>query len=124
VLADDGVAAIQSTSVYYSKESFLMIGRTLKAAGFTVVPYHHYVPAFGDWGYHLIKKENISVAEMGAKFKAVSSLPVETNYITTFLVSNSVDFGKNMLLSEYDGEINTLMQPKLLMLYLKSWVTD
>lgn len=124
VLAEHGIIAVQSTSVYYSKEPFLIIGRTMKAAGFTVVPYHHEVPAFGDWGYHLLRKDRVSAQEMAAKLKAQAPIPVESEYITPQLIANSVDFGKTMLQSAYPNEISTLMQPKLLELYLKSWITD
>lgn len=122
VLAQDGITAIQSTSVYYSKEPFLMIGRTLRSAGFKVVPYHHDVPAFGDWGFHLVKKD-LDEAEIADRLKTVSTIPVVTEYVTPSLIANSLDFGKKMLESEFN-DINTLMEPKLLHLYLKSWVTD
>jgi len=64
VLSAHGVAAIQSTSVYYSREAYLMVGRTLEAAGFSVLRYHHDVPSFGDWGWHLAWKDERTAGEM------------------------------------------------------------
>lgn len=126
VLAPDGIAAVQSTSVYYSKEPFLMIGRTMASAGFTVLPYHHEVPVFGDWGYHLLRKDGMSIDAMKERLKAAKPIPfgIETHHLTPELVANSVNFGRNMLVSSEPKEINTLMEPKLLALYLKSWVVD
>jgi len=126
VLAPDGIAAVQSTSVYYSKEPFLMIGRTMASAGFTVLPYHHEIPVFGDWGYHLLRKDGASKSAMAEHLRSVRSLPsgIETHYLTPELVANSVNFGRNMLFSSEPPDINTLMEPKLLALYLKSWVVD
>jgi len=53
----------------------------------------------------------------------VRALEVRTDYLTPELLATSTDFGKNVLASA-DGHINTLMEPRLLDVYLKSWVVD
>ena len=123
VMAIHGVAAIQSTSVYYSREAYLMIGRTLEEAGFSVLRYHHDVPSFGDWGWHLVWKDARTVDEMMRDLRFARALEVPTEYLTPELVATSIDFGKNVL-STADRHINTLMDPRLLDVYLKSWVVD
>ena len=50
VLAENGMMAIQATSPYHAKESFLCIRRTLEASGLRTLAYHENVPSFGDWG--------------------------------------------------------------------------
>ena len=52
-LGPAGLLAVQSTSPYHSKEIFLCIGKTLRAAGFRALPYRQNVPSFGEWGWHL-----------------------------------------------------------------------
>ena len=41
LLAGDGVMAIQSTSPYHAKDSFISIGKTVKAANFNHVEQYH-----------------------------------------------------------------------------------
>jgi spermidine synthase len=36
-----------------ARRSFWCIDTTLQAAGFITLPYHCYVPSFGEWGYVL-----------------------------------------------------------------------
>ena len=123
VLSEHGIAAIQSTSVYYSREAYLMVGRTLEGAGFSTLRYHHEVPSFGDWGWHLAWKDERSVDQMKQALRSVRSLDVRTDYLTPELLATSIDFGKGALRAS-DGHINTLMEPRLLDIYLKSWVVD
>jgi len=123
VLAEHGVAAIQSTSVYYSREAYLMVGRTLEDAGFSILRYHHEVPSFGDWGWHLVWKDERTADQVRATLRSVRSLDVRTDYVTPDLLAASLDFGKGALKAT-DGHINTLMEPRLLDVYLKSWVVD
>src|SRR5215475_1203104 len=123
VLSTHGVAAIQSTSVYYSREAYLMVGRTLEEAGFSVLRYHHDVPSFGDWGWHLVWKDERTVDAMRHELRSLNALPVHTEYVTPELVASATDFGKGVLRTT-DAHINTLMEPRLLDVYLRSWVVD
>jgi spermidine synthase len=123
VLTEHGVAAIQSTSVYYSREAYLMVGRTLEDAGFSILRYHHDVPSFGDWGWHLVWKDERTADQMKEVLRSVRSLDVRTEYLTPELFATSTDFGKGVL-DAADRHINTLMEPRLLDVYLKSWVVD
>ena len=50
-LAPGAVAVIQSTSPFAAPKSYWCVNATLEAAGFKTVPYHNYVPSFGEWGY-------------------------------------------------------------------------
>jgi spermidine synthase len=123
VLSDHGIAAIQSTSVYYSREAYLMVGRTLEDAGFGILRYHHEVPSFGDWGWHLVWKDQRTADQMKETLRSVRSLDVRTDYLTPELLATSTNFGKGAL-SASDHHINTLMEPRLLDIYLRSWVVD
>lgn len=50
-LGPDGIAVVQSTSPYVAPKSFWCVNTTLQAVGLKTVPYHNYVPSFGEWGY-------------------------------------------------------------------------
>ncbi len=125
VLAVDGIAAVQSTSVYYSREPFLMVGRTLRASDFTVLPYHHEVPSFGDWGYHLFWQDGRTIEQVQDQIRSVTKLEVPTPYITPALLNNCLDFGNGVLdNSNFEGVINTLIEQKIYKIYNDSWVID
>ncbi len=51
VVAEDGVAVVQSTSPLIARKSYWCVNNTLAAAGFVTTPYHAYVPSFGEWGF-------------------------------------------------------------------------
>lgn len=50
-LNPDGVIVTQATSPLFTPKAFWCIVRTMEAAGFHSLPYHAYVPTFGDWGW-------------------------------------------------------------------------
>jgi spermidine synthase len=53
LLAPGGVAVVQSTSPLVAPNAFWTVATTLEAAGFSIRPYHAYVPSFGEWGFIL-----------------------------------------------------------------------
>ncbi len=50
-LAPDALVAVQSTSPLIARHSFWCVDATLRACGWQTVPYHCYVPSFGEWGF-------------------------------------------------------------------------
>jgi len=124
VLAPGAVVALQATSPYHSRESFLCILRTLESAGYAVVPYQDEVPSFGSWGFLLATTGSESRDALRGRAEAVASFPDETRYLTPDVFRSALVFGKGELDSESD-EVNTLMRPVLLGLYLhESWLSD
>jgi spermidine synthase len=60
-LAEGGVMVVQSTSPFFSRTSFWTIVTTMEAADLHVLPYHAFVPAFGEWGYALASRQPLRV---------------------------------------------------------------
>ena len=124
VLAEEGMIAMQSTSPYHAKESFLCILRTVESAGFRTIPYHDNVPSFGDWGWVLAWKSTEEVSAVRDRISHMSAFEIDSNrlrHLTPEVFKSSLTFGKTMLESER-SEINRLMQPVLLQMYLdESW---
>jgi spermidine synthase len=58
-LAPGGAAVIQSTSPFVARKSFWCVVHTLEAAGLRALPYHVYVPSFGEWGFVLAAKDTL-----------------------------------------------------------------
>jgi spermidine synthase len=52
-IAPGGIAAVQSTSPLVAPNAYWTVSTTLEAAGLATLPYHVYVPSFGEWGFVL-----------------------------------------------------------------------
>jgi spermidine synthase len=57
-LSPDGIVVIQATSPFVAPKSYWCVNTTLQSVGFHTVPFHTYVPSFGDWGYIMALKQN------------------------------------------------------------------
>ncbi len=123
-LSNNAFVAIQSTSPYHAKESFLAIGQTLKSAGFNILPYRQNIPSFGDWGFHLAWASGESEQTIKNKLKKVEHFTVNTDYVTPELMLASLAFGKGELTSKTNC-VNTIMFPCLLTNYTNDgWRVD
>jgi spermidine synthase len=124
VLAPGAIVALQATSPYHSREAFLCILRTLESAGFAVLPYQDDVPSFGSWGFVLASTGVEDADDLRRRAAAVVEFPEETRYLTPDVFRSALVFGKGELDSR-NHEVNTLMRPVLLSLYLhESWLSD
>ncbi len=123
-LATSAYVAIQSTSPYHAKEAYLSIGATLKASGFSVLPYRQNIPSFGDWGYYLAWVGDEEPQQLKKRLTEIVDFDVSTEFITPELLAASFAFGRGELVSE-NLCINTLMQPCLLTQYVeRSWLVE
>jgi spermidine synthase len=105
-LKDTGVMVVQSTSPYYATDAFWCINKTLESEGFCVKPYHLQVPAFGDWGFNMVSRHEISEN---------LQFDVETKYLSEENVSGLFLFGKDEIAGQV--EINHLTKPVLMEYY-------
>ena len=112
-LTQDGVLAVQSTSPYYAKKAYWCVAKTLESEGFFVDSYHLQVPAFGDWGFHMAAKQELSDD---------CELSVETKYLSEENIPALFAFGKDEV--DLDVQINSLSHPMLLQYYseaVRNW---
>lgn len=115
-LAENGVMAVQSTSPYYASKAFWCINRTLESEGFSTAAYHLQVPAFGDWGFNLASRHEISPEDI--------KLSVDTKFLTEENLPSLFLFGKDELADEKSIEINSLSKPMLISYYseaVRNW---
>ena len=108
-LSDKGVFVVQSTSPYFATNAFWCINKTIESEGFNVKPYHLQVPAFGDWGFNMASRKELTE---DIKFK------VETRYLTEDNVVALFKFGKDEIAN--DVQINRLTKPMLMDYYNKA----
>ncbi len=113
------VVVQQSGGCFQAREAYLCIGRTLKAAGFDVVPYHENVPSFGEWGWWIAVKGQ-PAAETRAALSGLNHLEIPTRYLTPELVAASLVFGKNQLVSVHQ-DFTSLTEPRVYHYHLQGW---
>ncbi|MCB0551078.1 MAG: polyamine aminopropyltransferase [Phaeodactylibacter sp.] len=112
-LASNGVFATQASSPFHTRNAFWCIYETLRQSGFgQVLPYHTYVPSFGDWGFIMASRQPLEVRPFR------TSLPVR--YLDEAVVDAMFDFPRD---SDNPGGLkpNRLDQPALLEYYLADW---
>ena len=59
-LSRAGVMVTQATSPMFSKEAFWCIAQTVASTTLHTLPYHTYVPSFGEWGFVLASRLPLS----------------------------------------------------------------
>jgi len=108
-----GVAVIQATSPAFARKSFWTIVATIEAAGLTAIPYHVYVPSFGEWGY---------VLAGGPGLVAPTSLVVDPGtlkFLDERVMTDAFFFPKDM--ARVESPINRLNDQKLVPIYTTEW---
>ena len=119
LLSGDGLIAIQSTSPYHAKNSFISIGKTLSAANFAhVQQYHDNVPSFGEWGWTI-------AAKMGAspltRLEQFNKLPVEHNWLNIETLKAAFVFPKDFYKDKNNIAINVLGSHTIYQLHQQAW---
>ncbi len=111
-LAPEGIAVIQSTSPFAAPRSFWCIDSTLKNVGFQTVPYHNYVPSFGEWGYIMALNR--------APALTLASLPAQLKFVSPQTVSQMLVFPQDMK-TKKSVEPNRLNNQVLVNYFEQEW---
>ncbi|WP_375417398.1 polyamine aminopropyltransferase [uncultured Hymenobacter sp.] len=111
-LAPGGRLVVQSTSPYLARQSFWCVAHTLQAVGLHVVPYHAFVPSFGEWGYVLAGPDTHWRGDAGP-------LPAGLRFITAGVIHDMLRFPPDM--SEVPTEINQLNNQALVRYFEEDW---
>lgn len=119
LLAGDGLIAIQSTSPYHAKGSFISIGKTLKAADFAhVQQYHDNVPSFGEWGWTIGAKMGASPL---ARLNKLDKLPIQPIWLNLDLLKSAFIFPNDFYNNTENIGVNTLGSHTLYQLHQQAW---
>jgi len=111
-LAKCGIFVSQSTSPLFASDAFWCINNTMKKVFPSVIPYHVFIPTFGDWGYNMASMCNLKemkVNEKDVSYRYFSSKSFEFSKFFT----KDMDYRKT--------KINTFNKPILYTYYLKGW---
>jgi spermidine synthase len=116
-LSAHAIIVTQATSPLYAPEAFWSIEHTLASAGdgysrsLKTIPYHTYVPTFGDWGFILASTLQLDLGE--------ADITIPTRYLTNELLSTMSVFPPDM--SRVPVEANTLDSHVLTSYYERGW---
>ena len=120
LLAGDGQIAIQSTSPYHAKASFISIGKTVKAAKFNhVQQYHDNVPSFGEWGWTIATKRGLSPLK---RLNQLNKLPVPHHWLNLEMIKSAFIFSNDFYKDQDKIGINYLGSHTLYQLHQKAWL--
>lgn len=129
-LSMGGVVVTQSTSPYYAREAFWCIHETLRDEFPYTLPYHTYVPSFGQWGFNMaIHAPADSVADY-QKFReeVVESVrhhleespdSIDYRFLKPEIIDGLFSFEKDIEYQEVD--INQIDNQALVRYYENSW---
>lgn len=119
LLSGDGLIAIQSTSPYHAKDSFISIGKTVKAAAFNhVEQYHDNVPSFGEWGWTIASKMGASPSN---RLSNLETLAVEHPWLTLEMIKSAFVFPKNFYDNQDEIKVNYLGSHTIYQLHQQAW---
>jgi spermidine synthase len=108
-----GVVVVQATSPQYARESFWCVATTMEAAGFTVAPFHAYVPSFGEWGFLLGGAEGMAAPTS-------LRLPAESlRYLDAAVLPSLFQFPRD--LGRVEAPVNRLNDQALVATYTREW---
>jgi spermidine synthase len=110
VLLPTGYAVVQSTSPFVARKSFWIINETIKSTGFQTLPYHCYIPSFGEWGFVLLSK---------TEFKPATEYQKGLRFINAEVFQQLTHFPPDMV--EATSEINYLHNQALVNTFEKEW---
>ena len=102
--------SVQATSPLFARTTFWTVVATMDAAGFKTVPYHAYVPSFGEWGF---------VIGATAPYKVPTRFPAGLRYLTPEIARGLFDFPADM--SRVPAEANRLDTQILVQQYEREW---
>jgi len=102
---------VQSTSPFFARQSFWIIEETLKQAHFNTLPYHCYIPSFGEWGYIIATKEQIS--------KQLGPLPSHLKFINQKSFNQMMYFPADMAKTAHG--FNSLNNQLLVQMFEREW---
>lgn len=111
LLTTNGLVVIQSTSPYIARKSFWCVNRTLQAVGFQTIPYHLYVPSFGEWGYVMALRNR--------HWRPDGPLPNGLKFITPQSIRQMLHFPPDM--AQVTTEVNKLNNQVLVQYFEDEW---
>ncbi len=119
LLSGDGLIAVQSTSPYHAKDTFISIGKTMAAADYAhVEQYHDNVPTFGEWGWTIAAKNGASAL---TRLKKLKELPVKHSWLNLENLKAAFVFPNDFYQHKDKVDVNILGSHTIYQLHQQAW---
>lgn len=102
---------VQSTSPLVAPKSFWCVNETMQSVGLKTLPYHAFVPSFGEWGFIL--------AAYGQPGFSEDSLSLPMRFLTQETLKTMTQFPGDM--KQEITEVNKLNNQILVHYFEKEW---
>jgi spermidine synthase len=109
-LTPGSMFVVQSTSPLFARQSYWCIVNTIEQAGLRALPYHVYVPSFGEWGFVLAGHGHWSPP---------AQLPADLRFLNRATLQEMFTFPRDM--TRVDAEPNRLNTQALVRYYEEEW---
>ena len=124
-LIKGGVMVTQAASPYFARKAFLCIVKTIRNAGFSVLPYHNQIPTMGEWGWVLaVQADTLSETELLTVATRIQFADIPTRFLNQDGMVSMTHFGKGIFdTGDYETiQINREQSPVLYQYYMAgSW---
>ncbi len=121
-LTGDGLFVTQATSPYFSTDTFWIINKTIQAANLSTLPYHVYIPTFGEWGFIIGSREEITITQDNFSL----NVSLQTRYLSEDLIPQFFIFDNDLLPKKSEAlPVNSIFTPEILKYYneaQKQWI--
>ena len=111
-LTEQGVFVVQSSSPFAARRSFWSVVTTIESVGLETLPYHAYVPSFGEWGFTLAGRTRPVVR---------GEIPFKTRFLNPEELQRMQSFPADM--SRVPAEPNKLFDQVLVRYFQDDWST-
>lgn len=119
-LSNGGTLVTQATSPFFARKAFLSILKTIRAAGFTAVPYRNHIPTLGEWGWVVgINRPGMETAAFKQYLMNIRFDNIPTRFLNSEAMQRMLLFGKNELDGLEEVNITNQMGLKVYQYYLK-----
>lgn len=109
-LKEGGLFVVQCSSPLAARRSYWSVVSTMEFAGLEVMPYHVYVPSFGEWGFTLAGRVEPALSD---------ELPFQTRFLNSGELARMMEFPADM--SRVDAEPNRLFDQVLVRYFQQDW---
>lgn len=114
-VAQQGIIVTQATSPLYARKAFWSINKTLGQAEngehWHTLPYHSYIPSFGEWGFVLASRRKMAVNDI--------TITRAQRYLSNDMLPQLFHFAPDM--AEIEVEVNQITSHPLLHYYESGW---
>lgn len=109
-LSPHGVFVVQSSSPLAARKTFWSVVTTVESIGWKVLPYHCYVPSFGEWGFLIASRQSLKLS---------GPMPFPTRFLNADELPRMFTFPNDM--SRLPVKVNRIFDQVLVRYFQEDW---